>query len=133
MNFGASLIEALESLASNKVRTGLTMLGIIIGVGAVIAMLAIGTGTEQAIVGEIEGIGTNLLIVATNYDEVTNPVPISIQDAKAISDPIYAPSVRGSGTRCSRPDRSDLCRKRKRCFSGGCDRGLLPGSNSGAD
>jgi len=93
MNFGASLIEALESLASNKVRTGLTMLGIIIGVGAVIAMLAIGTGTEQAIVGEIEGIGTNLLIVATNYDDVTNPVPISIQDAEAISDPIYAPSV----------------------------------------
>ena len=93
MNFGASLIEALESLASNKIRTGLTMLGIIIGVGAVIAMLAIGTGTEQAIVGEIEGIGTNLLFVATNYDDVTNPVPITIQDAEAISDPIYAPSV----------------------------------------
>ena len=64
MKFGASYIEALESLSSNKVRTALTMLGIIIGVGAVIAMLAIGTGTEQAIVGEIEGIGTNLLFVA---------------------------------------------------------------------
>lgn len=93
MRFGASFIEALESLASNKVRTALTMLGIIIGVGAVIAMLAIGTGTEQAIVGEIEGIGTNLLFVATNYDDVTNPVPITIQDAEAISDPLYAPSV----------------------------------------
>jgi len=93
MNFGSSLIEALESLASNKVRTGLTMLGIIIGVGAVIAMLAIGAGTEQAIVGEIEGIGTNLLFVATNYDDVTNPAPITIQDAEAIADPIYAPSV----------------------------------------
>jgi len=93
MNFGSSLIEALESLGSNKVRTALTMLGIIIGVGAVIAMLAIGTGTEQAIVGEIEGIGTNLLFVATNYDDVTNPEPITIQDAEAISDPIYAPSV----------------------------------------
>ena len=93
MNFGSSLIEALESLASNKVRTALTMLGIIIGVGAVIAMLAIGAGTEQAIVGEIEGIGTNLLFVATNYDDVTNPSPITIQDAEAISDPIYAPSV----------------------------------------
>jgi putative ABC transport system permease protein len=93
MNFGASLIEALDSLASNKVRTALTMLGIIIGVGAVIAMLAIGTGTEQAIVGEIEGIGTNLLFVATNYDDVTNPEPITVADAEAISDPIYAPSV----------------------------------------
>jgi putative ABC transport system permease protein len=93
MRFGASFIEALESLSSNKVRTALTMLGIIIGVGAVIAMLAIGTGTEKAIVGEIEGIGTNLLFVATNYDDVTNPVPITIQDAEAISDPLYAPSV----------------------------------------
>ena len=93
MNFGSSLIEALESLASNKVRTALTMLGIIIGVGAVIAMLAIGTGTEEAIVGEIEGIGTNLLFVATNYDDVSNPEPLTIRDAEAIADPVYAPSV----------------------------------------
>jgi len=96
MNFASSLLEALESLTSNKVRTALTMLGIIIGVGAVIAMLAIGTGTQQAIVGEIEGIGTNLLFVATNYDDVTNPEPITVQDAKAIADPIYAPSVAAS-------------------------------------
>ncbi len=93
MNFGSSLIEALESLASNKVRTALTMLGIIIGVGAVIAMLAIGTGTEDAIVGEIEGIGTNLLFVTTNREDVTNPEPLTIRDAEAISDPIFAPSV----------------------------------------
>jgi putative ABC transport system permease protein len=93
MDVGASLIEALESLSSNKVRTGLTMLGIIIGVGAVIAMLAIGAGTEQAIVGEIEGIGTNLLFVATNYEDVTNPEPLTLQDAEALSDPAFAPSV----------------------------------------
>ena len=93
MNFGSSLWEALESLTSNKVRTALTMLGIIIGVGAVIAMLAIGNGTEQAIVGEIEGIGTNLLFVATNYDDVKNPEPLTIQDAEALSDPIFAPSI----------------------------------------
>ena len=93
MNFGSSLIEALDSLLSNKVRTALTMLGIIIGVGAVIAMLAIGNGTEQAIVGEIEGIGTNLLFVATNYEDVTNPEPLTIQDAEAINDPIFAPSI----------------------------------------
>ena len=93
MNLGASLIEALESLSSNKVRTALTMLGIIIGVGAVIAMLAIGTGTEDAIVGEIEGIGTNLLFVASNYEDVTNPEPLTIRDAEAIADPVFAPSV----------------------------------------
>jgi len=93
MNFGASLLEALESLSSNKVRTGLTMLGIIIGVGAVIAMLAIGAGTEQAIVGEIEGIGTNLLFVRTNNEDVTNPRPLTIQDAEALNDPVFAPSI----------------------------------------
>ncbi len=90
------MLEALESLTSNKVRTALTMLGIIIGVGAVIAMLAIGNGTEQAIVGEIEGIGTNLLFVRTNYDDVTNPKPLTIRDAEAIADPIFAPSVAAS-------------------------------------
>jgi putative ABC transport system permease protein len=93
MNFGSSLWEALESLSSNKARTALTMLGIIIGVGAVIAMLAIGTGTQQAIVGEIEGIGTNLLFVATNREDVKNPEPLTIQDAESLSDPIFAPSI----------------------------------------
>jgi putative ABC transport system permease protein len=96
MNLGSSLIEALESLSSNKVRTGLTMLGIIIGVGAVIAMLAIGTGTEQAIVGEIEGIGTNLLFIYTDYEDVTNPEPITIEDAEALNDPALAPSIAAS-------------------------------------
>ena len=93
MNLGSSLWEALESLSSNKARTALTMLGIIIGVGAVIAMLAIGAGTEQAIVGEIEGIGTNLLFVSTNRQDVKNPEPLTIQDAEALSDPIFAPSI----------------------------------------
>ena len=93
MNFGSTLLEALESLSSNKVRTALTMLGIVIGVGAVIAMLAIGAGTEQAIVGEIEGIGTNLLFVSTNYEDVTNPKPLTLQDAEALNDPVFAPSI----------------------------------------
>ncbi len=93
MNFGSSLLEALESLSSNKVRTGLTMLGIIIGVGAVIAMLGIGTGTERAIVGEIEGIGTNLLFIRTNHEDVTNPRPLTLRDAEALNDPVFAPSV----------------------------------------
>ncbi len=58
-----SILEALDSLTSNKLRSGLTILGIVIGVAAVIAMLAIGRGAQNTITGSISGIGTNLLFV----------------------------------------------------------------------
>ncbi len=96
MNFWQSFIEALESLYSNKMRSALTILGIVIGVGAVIAMLAIGTGAENSITGEIEGIGTNLVFIFRGgSDEVRNPKPLTLGDADAISDPFAAPSVVG--------------------------------------
>ena len=56
MRLGQPIIEALESLASNKLRSGLTILGIVIGVAAVIAMLGVGRGAEAEITGSIEGI-----------------------------------------------------------------------------
>ncbi len=94
MNISQSFIEAIESLTANKMRSALTMLGIIIGVAAVIAMLAIGTGTQDSIVGEIEGIGTNLLFVTTAQDEnITNPSPLTLDDAEALADSFQAPSV----------------------------------------
>ncbi len=62
MNIFSSFIEALESLTSNKVRSGLTMLGIIIGVAAVIAMMSIGSGAQAAITNQISSIGTNLSV-----------------------------------------------------------------------
>ncbi|MDD5092116.1 MAG: ABC transporter permease, partial [Candidatus Wallbacteria bacterium] len=52
---------AFKSLLGNKLRSFLTMLGIIIGVGAVIAMMAIGSGAEQAITKNIKAMGSNLL------------------------------------------------------------------------
>jgi putative ABC transport system permease protein len=63
MNLSQILIEALESLSSNKMRSGLTILGIVIGVAAVIAMLAVGQGAQDSITGSINGIGTNVLFV----------------------------------------------------------------------
>ncbi len=54
---------ALRALRTNKMRSALTMLGIIIGVAAVIAMLAVGTGASQRITQQIESIGSNLLII----------------------------------------------------------------------
>jgi macrolide transport system ATP-binding/permease protein len=62
-NLSQSMRMALRSLAANKTRSALTMLGIIIGVAAVIAMLSIGRGAQGAITGQIEGVGTNLLMV----------------------------------------------------------------------
>ncbi len=96
MNFWQSFIEAVESLTSNKLRSALTILGIVIGVGAVIAMLAIGAGAENSITGEIQGIGTNLLFVFRGgAEDVRNPQPLTLGDAEAIADPFAAPSVIG--------------------------------------
>jgi putative ABC transport system permease protein len=86
------IIEALESLSSNKVRAGLTMLGIIIGVASVITMLAVGAGAQSAIDQQISSIGTNLLYVAPGGD-ATNPQPLTTEDAQAIANPLLAPDV----------------------------------------
>jgi putative ABC transport system permease protein len=96
MDFARSLIEALDSLSSNKLRSGLTILGIVIGVGAVIAMLSIGAGAQNTITGSISGIGTNLLFVMRGGgEEVRNPKPLTLGDAEAMRDPFMAPSVTG--------------------------------------
>ena len=63
MNIKESVRIALGSIGANKMRSGLTMLGIIIGVMAVIAMLSIGRGAQAAITNQINSIGTNLLYV----------------------------------------------------------------------
>ena len=94
MNFYQSLIEALESILANKLRSGLTILGIVIGVGAVIAMLSIGRGAESSVTGSIEGIGTNLIYVIPNQgDDVKNPRPLTLTDAQALTDQLQAPSI----------------------------------------
>jgi putative ABC transport system permease protein len=92
MRIGQLFAEALESLAANKVRSALTMLGIIIGVAAVIALLGIGAGAEAAITEQIESIGTNLLYVMPG-GEAKNPEPLTLSDAEAIADRNWAPSV----------------------------------------
>ena len=58
-----TLRVALRALARNKLRTTLTMLGMIIGVGAVITMVALGTGAQMSIEERIRGAGTNMITV----------------------------------------------------------------------
>ncbi len=95
MTLGQAILEALESLSSNKLRSGLTILGIVIGVGAVIAMLGVGQGAQNTITGSISGIGSNLLFIFSGnfQEEVRNAQPLTISDANAIADPFQAPSV----------------------------------------
>lgn len=95
MNLGQSILEALESLNGNKLRSGLTVLGIVIGVAAVIAMLSVGRGAEASITGSISGIGSNLLFIFRGDfgDTIRNPKPLTLGDAQAIADPFQAPSV----------------------------------------
>jgi putative ABC transport system permease protein len=97
MKFIQALVEALESLSANKMRSGLTILGIVIGVAAVIAMISIGRGAQNTITGSIQGIGTNLIFVfrGGSSGDVRNPKPLTLGDADAIADPFQAPSVAG--------------------------------------
>lgn len=106
-----SLRVALRSLAGNKMRTGLTMLGVIIGVGAVIAMLAIGEGATLRITESISSMGTNLLTVMPGSPRIRGPMmggqavtTLVPEDADAIRRNLrntvayVAPVARGSAT-----------------------------------
>jgi putative ABC transport system permease protein len=85
-------IEALESLNANKLRSMLTVLGIVIGVAAVIAMLSIGRGAQASIASRIESMGTNLIYVtpgSTNESGVQSASgsagTLTLDDAEALA------------------------------------------------
>jgi putative ABC transport system permease protein len=63
MRVGGTAQLALVALAANKVRTGLTMLGVIIGVAAVVTMMAVGAGAQARVAAQIQSLGSNLIIV----------------------------------------------------------------------
>jgi putative ABC transport system permease protein len=100
----ADLLEnvrvALDGLLVNKMRSALTMLGVIIGVGAVIALMSIGEGAQASITQEITSIGTNLLFVSPGAYE-SGPVnsaagsatSLTYDDARAIADPDNVPDA----------------------------------------
>ncbi|SDF21671.1 ABC transporter permease [Sporolituus thermophilus] len=103
--FWESVLIALEGLKANKLRSILTMLGIIIGVGAVIAMVSIGLGVREKVQNSIAGLGSNLLIVTPGATSPTgvrlaagSSTTLTNKDAQAIAREIagvsmVAPSV----------------------------------------
>jgi putative ABC transport system permease protein len=91
---------ALRALAVNKLRSVLTMLGIIIGVGAVITLLSAGEGVQRLIEDQLQSIGTNILFVVPG--NLSNSqmqrggnvdLTLSLADAEAIADPFNVPDM----------------------------------------
>jgi putative ABC transport system permease protein len=98
MNLVEILRFAVRGLAANKLRSSLTTLGITIGVGAVILLVAVGSGASAAVERSIAGLGTNVLTVARQGGPASNGTarPLTTEDAKALVDPLGAPDVLAS-------------------------------------
>jgi len=109
MDFLATLKVALAALRVNKLRSALTMLGIIIGVAAVIAMVAVGAGAQARVEDQIKSLGSNLMIILSGNFTAGgvrmgsgSQATITEEDAYAIQREIpsveaAAPQLRGSG------------------------------------
>jgi putative ABC transport system permease protein len=95
MNFSESFFTALDSLLANKLRALLTMLGVIIGVAAVIALMSIGNGVNSFITSEIQSFGTNLISITTDPDNSDGQPALSVVDVEALSNPLNAPEISG--------------------------------------
>ncbi|WP_018788605.1 ABC transporter permease [Micromonospora sp. CNB394] len=93
-----SLLEILRfagrGVAANKLRSALTMLGILIGVAAVILLVAVGNGSAQAVNRSIEALGTNTITVSSTARGGTTPSALTVDIAQSLHDPALAPDVR---------------------------------------
>ncbi|BAL88834.1 putative permease [Actinoplanes missouriensis 431] len=90
MNFAEIVRFALRGIGANKLRSVLTMLGILIGVAAVILLVAVGNGSAQSISDRIEALGTNTLTVMSTSRGTGGLTP---EVAEALDDRVLAPDV----------------------------------------
>jgi putative ABC transport system permease protein len=106
MNILESIRVAFTSLRSNLLRAILTMLGIIIGVGAVITLLALGGAIQTLVTRELQGLGSNLVFVfaGTNDPEQNRRVPpkLTNDDIAALADPLNVPSAAAVASQLTR-------------------------------
>lgn len=108
MRLQGNMVIALNGLRANKLRSLLTMLGIVIGVAAVIVMIAVGQGAQANITSRIESMGSNLLMVLPQFSQGAvrgaggNVNTLTREDAVAIAGLPYvarvAPELSGSAT-----------------------------------
>mgnify|MGYP006272205553 CR=1 FL=1 len=83
---------ALSSLNSNKLRTALTMLGVTIGVAAVIILVSVGQSFETFVRQQFEGLGVNLIFVVPNFN-ASDIEPLTLDDVAVLSDPSRVPDA----------------------------------------
>jgi len=94
MSIYESLRTALTALSTNKMRAFLTMLGIIIGVGAVITLSSLGQGVQTMVSDQIGSLGANMLmIVARQVEGATSRAVLTLSDAEALADPLDVPAL----------------------------------------
>jgi len=95
MNILLNLKEALQSLNANKMRSILTILGIVIGVASVIALLSLGESARNSITGQIESIGTNVIYIlnGNNDEDLINPQDLTLRDAEVLANSAQASKV----------------------------------------
>lgn len=95
MNPAEVLRFALRGLAANRLRSALTVLGILIGVGAVILLVAVGNGSSQAIQESIDRLGTNTLTVSSSGGgQSTQNTALTTKIAQEMADPVLTPDVK---------------------------------------
>jgi len=94
---------ALAGLAANKLRSGLTILGLTIGVGSVIVLIAVGTGSSSAVENQIDQLGSNVLLVSGAPTlgglfrrQASASTGLTVADANALVNPYQAPDVESS-------------------------------------
>ena len=109
MLLGETVAVALQSIRANKLRSVLTMLGIIIGVGAVITMVALGSGAQKAVQDRIAALGANVFTVFAGQARqggirITDRTILSTDDYDALRRTRRC--SRRSSPRCSNPSRS---------------------------
>jgi putative ABC transport system permease protein len=92
---------AFGGLAANKLRTGLTTLGLMIGVGSVILLIAVGTGSSTAVENQIDALGSNVLMVVSSSGlgglgggTTTSSSSLSLGDVSALQNRFEAPDVK---------------------------------------
>ncbi len=93
---------AFAGLTANKLRTGLTILGLTIGVGSVIVLIAVGTGSSSAVEKQIDALGSNVLLVTATptlgglRQAPTSATELTLSDAQALANRFEAPDVQSS-------------------------------------